>query len=301
MLNIEEQAMSAIRSRKASAEASAEQNLQYLLGKPEFLDNYDEIQQQILVVARSFGTAKEKVEKNKLNMLRQKQLNVVSNLGLNPTCLFPNYSCKICNDNGYLDGKKCQCLDQEIRKILYKNVNQGNKNFTFASSSDRVNVVAYSSCKEFCLSYPSAKYLNMLIMGKSGVGKTYLCSAIANQFIDKEVETLFLTAYELNNKFLSIHLAELDRKLEMLESLQSVPVLIIDDLGAEQIFKNVTLEYFFALINQRNFARLTTIISTNLSLTNILSRYTERTFSRLANKHNTLLIELVGADKRLSK
>ena len=78
-------------------------------------------------------------------------------------------------------------------------------------------------------------------------------------------------------------------------------VLLIDDLGTEPILKNVTKEYLYNLINVRQINNLPTIISTNLSEDDILSRYDERIFSRLANKNLSINLLLTSSDKRINK
>jgi len=77
-------------------------------------------------------------------------------------------------------------------------------------------------------------------------------------------------------------------------------VLLIDDLGTEPILKNVTKEYLYNLINIRQINNRATMISTNLSLDNILNRYDERIFSRLANKSLSTTIQLLSRDKRIN-
>ena len=77
--------------------------------------------------------------------------------------------------------------------------------------------------------------------------------------------------------------------------------MLIDDLGTEPVLKNVTKEYLYNLINTRQINKRATLITTNLSLDNILDRYDERIFSRLGNKNLSTIIQLLSSDKRLKQ
>ena len=112
----------------------------------------------------------------------------------------------------------------------------------------------------------------------------------------KNLSVCFKTAFELNELARLYHIG----KSYEFGDILKVDILLIDDLGTEPILNNVTKEYLYNLINVRQINHLPTIISTNLSLDNILSRYDERIFSRLANKNLSTNIILTSQDKRLN-
>jgi hypothetical protein len=62
--------------------------------------------------------------------------------------------------------------------------------------------------------------------------------------------------------------------------------------------KNVTKEYFFDLINERNDANLKTILVTNLIMDDLNVRYGERIYSRLADTRFSRKILFKGDDIR---
>ena len=65
------------------------------------------------------------------------------------------------------------------------------------------------------------------------------------------------------------------------------------------MLENITVEQLFNLINERQNARLCTVLSTNLTLTELKTRYTERVLSRLLDKRNCLALHFLGEDVRL--
>ena len=74
--------------------------------------------------------------------------------------------------------------------------------------------------------------------------------------------------------------------------------MVIDDLGAEPIYKNVTLEYLLLILSERLAKNMPYIITTNLSQEQILDRYGDRILSRLNDKKHGVNIEIKGEDLR---
>jgi DNA replication protein DnaC len=135
----------------------------------------------------------------------------------------------------------------------------------------------------------------MLLMGQSGLGKTYLMHAIAKRLIQRGVNVLLISAYKFH---------EIARKAYMtgdsapMEDLLSADVLMIDDMGAEPLMENITIVQWFNLINERQLRRKGTIISTNLMEDELRRRYTERIASRLMNNTQCKLVQFAGDDVR---
>ncbi|MDD3832022.1 MAG: ATP-binding protein [Clostridia bacterium] len=296
------QAKRTVLARRTQAQQRAEDNLYSLLAQPDFLTNYNNIQEQILVVARSYATKTGQREQQAiLDNLRISQEQIICNYGYDKGALTPQYHCALCQDTGMYQGQQCKCVSAEVVKLLSQQSNIIYPQYTFSASTDTVNTLAYAKSASWCDKYPTVTHKNILICGMTGVGKTYLASCIVNKLISLQQEVLFITAYDLNKQFLRIHLADIADKQILTEAMENIPVLVIDDLGSEQMYNNVTEEYLFALFNQRLYHNLSTIVSTNLTPKSILTRYGERIFTRIAGKSNTLMLELVGKDKRLNK
>ena len=80
--------------------------------------------------------------------------------------------------------------------------------------------------------------------------------------------------------------------------LDECELLIIDDLGTE-LTNSFTVSQLFICLNDRILQKKSTIISTNLSLNEIKSIYSERTFSRISSNYR--LLKLAGDDIRIKK
>lgn len=218
---------------------------------------------------------------------------------LSQSDLRPHYRCAKCNDSGFVNGKACSCLNEEIRRLIVAESNVANADFTFENSKETNshNRAVYKKAREAC----TDGKLNVLLTGKTGAGKTYLLTACANLCAELNKSVLLLTAYSLNGMFLDAHLSDIATHQAVMDSLVDVDVLLIDDLGTENVYKNVTAEYLFAVLNERTHHKKQTFVSTNLTLNEIRERYDERIFSRLVDQNSTFVAELTGADKRVKK
>ena len=250
---------------------------------------------QVRFVLYGDQSAKEVVERQKEERKRLlKKYNVTEN------DLRPAYFCAKCEDTGSVDGVPCSCFQAELRRLIVAESNVENGDFTFANSTEtnKHNLAVHKKAQEVCT---KGNLKNILLTGGTGTGKTYLLSACINLCADLDKSVMFTTAYNLNSLFLECHLSNLATKQTILESLTDADVLAIDDLGTETVYKNVTAEYLFALINERLARNKQTFFSTNLSLSDIRERYDERIFSRLVDQSKTFIALLEGADKRLQK
>lgn len=232
--------------------------------------------------------------------LRKKDVdNVLVKLDVDKRALKPQYCCDKCNDTGYVGNGMCACLKNELNKLLVSQSNVINKDFTFDKSTEtnKHNSAVLRAARTIVENGDK----NLFLIGNTGTGKTYLATACANCALSLNRSVLFVTAYDLNARFLEAHLADPHTKQAMLNAVVDVDMLILDDLGTEIVYKNVTAEYLFAVINERIAKGKQTVISTNLSLADIRDRYDERLFSRFIDQSTTFVAQLTGKDKRLGK
>lgn len=212
--------------------------------------------------------------------------------------LQPHYHCEICGDTGYVGSETCVCLREEIRKQILQegNVERNERTFENSAETNKHNLAVYKKAAEIC---EKNTLRNMLLLGKNGTGKTYLLSACANLCAKLGKSVVFQTAYNLNSLFLECRLGDISTGKTIMDNLVDVDVLIIDDLGTEVVYNNVTAPYLFALLNERITSAKQTFISSNLSLRQIENRYDSRIFSRLLDKTISFVAQLEGTDKRI--
>ena len=292
-----QQAKRTVDERRFEAEDKAERLLASLRENADFTAIESQLRKAQVDLAMGNGDSKQ-LQKT-ISQLQKKQSALLSKIGVNASELTPQYHCRKCGDTGYVDGIMCSCMQEEMRKLIVADSNVINKSYTFANTKemDKHNLAVYKKAHEVCLDGKT----NILLTGNTGSGKTYLLTACANLCMEHNLSVLFVTAYTLNSTFLEAHLSDLETRQATLDNLIDVDILLIDDLGTETVYKNVTAEYFFAVLNERIARGKQTFISTNLTLTDIRERYDERIFSRLVDQNTTFVAQLTGQDKRLKR
>ena len=277
-----------------------EQNFILNMQNSEFAKLEKEIRALTIELAQNENAEKEALLKSKID--QQNKIKIKPNF---------NYACTLCKDEGVVDGKKCKCFNKMVSQLLIEESGVQTENLKHFSDSDFSKFEHPDEIKKIYAVLEAIvgnfegtkykKYKNFLIEGDSGVGKTFLLSAIAGECIEKGYSTFFVTAFNLNNLMLKYHTNFEADKEKFLAPVFECDVLIIDDLGTEQIFKNVTKEYLLEILKERVLTGKHTFVSTNLSLDRILDRYGERIFSRMVDKSNSLTIKMENKNLRLKK
>jgi DNA replication protein DnaC len=252
-------------------------------------------------VALGLGVGDETALEKELTQLTTRRAEILAAAQLTEADITPQYVCPLCSDTGYVNSVRCSCLNKELNKILFADSNVSSESDVFDASTetDEQNKETFNLCRKMCLKFGETRKKNILILGKTGTGKTFLLNCIANQYISQGVEVCYLTAYRLNQELLNYHLSSIEDKEVIMDSLCTVDVLIIDDLGTEPILKNVTQEYLFVVLNERKQRAKTTIVSSNLTPRQLQDRYEDRIFSRLYDDKDTARWQLMGDDKRV--
>ncbi len=238
--------------------------------------------------------------------------------------LTPHYSCAKCSDTGYVASseglKMCSCMRQKLINEAYHHSNMYHleketfQNFNLSLYDDMPNVSLYKSevsprqnmqkiltfSHDFIAHFEEDSQKNLLFTGTTGTGKTFLSSAIAGEIIQKGYTVLYQTAPILLDKIFEY---KFDNKSansrELYDQFFEVSLLIIDDLGTENL-TSAKFEELFKIINSRlRTPKIKTIISTNLSLEDLNKTYDSRIVSRIIGNYN--ICRFYGNDIRLKK
>lgn len=301
--------------KRRSARALAEKNLSLALADPEFHDVYTKLKESEFQLAKAqvYGEKSDKTEnlESKIKELKKKESKIFSRLGIAKNSFEPQYNCKKCKDSGRIDGEHCSCfktrLTEELVKISGLEISSLADFSSYDSmiASDKEQRQELEKLKDILIKFAdkfgSSKYKNIVLSGRTGVGKTFALECTANEVMKKGFTVCFISAFGLGNQFVKYHSCFNANKQSYLDILLDPDLLVIDDLGTEPVLKNVTREYLYLIISERMLKGKVTLVSTNLGPNDILERYGERVFSRLNNKSKSLLLNLSGDDLRVKK
>lgn len=296
-----------LNTHRAYAELNAKNHLCIARQHPDFEKLDAEIRKLKLELSKTDDPKQIKKISTSIASLQKKLPPILDKIGLSLDSLTPQYSCQICKDTGYADGHHCSCLTSRVKSALAKQCGlQNNLQFSFATSDPQVVEnnpslkKAYLIAQKYVADFPNFKFPNLVFVGDVGAGKTYLIQCIANALIDRGNYVIFSTAFDLNRTIQNSFGTNSQEREAMLAPFFESDLLIIDDLGSEPIIKNITLENLFSVINERQTRHLPLIISTNLDLNELQSRYGDRLASRIFNKRTNLLIPFLGKDLRVN-
>ena len=231
------------------------------------------------------------------------------------TYLDPVYRCWTCKDTGYAGEpirEMCDCLKGRLYERLYRAIGLGedsSQNFDHfrldifpdkpiggRSFTQRDIMQAIRrECEGWANTYPKVGTRDLLLMGQSGLGKTFLMRSMARRLVERGYQVLLISSY----RFLEIaRKAYFGQGVEELENVIDADVLFIDDMGVEPLMENITIPQWYNLINERQTRGRGTVISTNLMEKDLRARYTERIASRLLDPRQCRLLQFIGEDVR---
>ena len=204
-----------------------------------------------------------------------------------------HYSCPICDDSGFHEGRRCECLQREISAISAELINQQSQlslsrfeTFSMQYYSDLPPKESaamqriFQHCKNYAELFQPGEATNLLMLGNTGLGKTHLSLAIASVLIERGFTVIYDSAGALLHKLELEHFGRSQTDEDTLSSVLECDLLILDDFGTE-FDTSFTQSQIYTILNSRMNARHATIVNTNLTLAELKSHYGERVFSRL--------------------
>lgn len=224
-----------------------------------------------------------------------------------------HYNCPTCRDSGFLENTKaCACF----RKLLYlENIKssgmgklieeQSFENFDLSAYAHNPEIYAkmenmFARAKDFAYNYGKKhRGNNLLFIGKTGTGKTHVSTSIAKVLIEGGYYVLYDSAQNIvsafeNDKFKSGYGGSYE---PVADKYLECDLLIIDDLGTEFV-NQFTVSCLYNLLTTRRNKGLSTLISTNLSPSDLAGKYDDRIYSRIVGSDYTVYF-FEGKDYRL--
>lgn len=255
-----------------------------------------------------------------MRLRREEAAKRLKDIGLPADYLDPVYRCDICHDTGFVGDEvlsTCTCYRRELNGLMFGDgEGAAADGDSFESYDESVfpdaptkehpfsqrerSAAVRAACESYADELPRPKRRNLVLLGASGLGKSFLINCIHARALERGIDSLKISAYKMLTAMRACHVGDEAGQSEF-QRMIDCELLLIDDFGTEPMFKNITVEYSFTLLNERMSAGKFTAIASNLKLNDLRERYGERIFSRLISERDSQLIRLAGQDIRLIK
>lgn len=249
-------------------------------------------------------------EKNLALQARKKELLKAN--GYPEDHLKIKYHCEKCQDSGYVLTHICDCFKKELARCTLENSGIGKLAQTqsfesfdlkyYAQNTQELAIMRenFNNLKQYAEEFKLTSS-SLMLMGKTGLGKTHLTTSVAKRIIEKGYDVVYDTAQNIMEDFQYERFSRgygYSDDEKKTDKYFECDLLIIDDLGTEMV-NNFTLSVIYNLINTRINKSKPMIISTNLSNKELMERYEERVTSRFMGEFS--FVRFYGSDVRLQK
>lgn len=222
--------------------------------------------------------------------------------------------CAKCGGSGYVGAAMCECLRELCRQEQKREVSilsggtESFAQFKLDYYSDRVDPNFGASprtimdrnlkiCRSYAMHFgPNAG--NLLFVGNTGLGKTFLAACIARAAADRGFSVVYETASHFFSKLEQARFNPSEATRREADRFLSCDLLIVDDLGTEMPGQFVTAA-LYSVLDDRLMAGKPMVISTNLNVEEVGRRYSPQIASRLRGGFQRLTF--VGEDIRVLK
>ena len=308
--------------RKASAERSAAYRRNQLYAANPRLSEIDRELSEIgaaaaICVIQQNDHAHHIEELSRCSIALQEEYSaILSDLGLSEDALEPHYQCAKCSDSGYFEEENrtvvCDCMRKAMSDIECEGLNDASPlelctfgSFRLDLYSDRPDTSGVtplnrmSKILNYCRNYADTFSLSsrsILMRGATGLGKTHLSLAIANEVIRKGMSVVYVSAPDILSRLEREHFTyQYAKEDDTFSTLLKCDLLILDDLGTEFV-SQFSVAAVYNLFNSRILAGKPIIMSTNLTMNELLTTYSQRFVSRVMGSCDKL--DFIGEDIR---
>lgn len=300
------------RRRSAARDEADRRDMQVRAESPEIAEIDTQLRKTTMMIFKAACSGEDvNPIKERNRELQKKREEILVSLGYPADYTKIKYTCPECADTGYKGTKYCSCLKELIIKGRIAASAMGNlierqsfDNFSLEPYAydqkvyermKTILAVAKAYVRDFDKSAD-----NLLLIGKTGTGKTHISTAIARELIHKGYDVVYDSTQNVISDFEADRFKSGYGQYDMKsEKYLNCRLLIIDDLGTEFI-NAFTVSTLYNLINTRQNKGLPTIISTNLSPEELARKYEDRIYSRIIGA-GTRVLPFEGRDLRVTR
>ena len=248
------------------------------------------------------------------NLALQEERQALINMYFEEGYLDESPVCDRCGGSGYVGSTMCECLRELCRQEQRKELSLlsgGKESFSqfrleyypdqydsrYGASPRAIMERNFRNCRSYAMTFtPNSG--NLLFVGGTGLGKTFLSACIARTVADRGYSVIYETAGRLFTKLERAKFGGSEEDRLEVQKFSACDLLIIDDLGTEMPGQFVTAA-LYNLVNDRLMENKPMVISTNLNVEEMARRYSPQIASRMQGGFTPLTF--VGEDIRVLK
>ncbi|WP_369902327.1 primosomal protein DnaI [Bacillus manliponensis] len=269
-----------------------------LMNKESFKKRYEDLRQEVMVHPRVQAFLEEHKGEVTTSMVDRSLVKLYEYIGQSVGCkecpslencknMIQGYEPKLIIQGKMIDIQYDRC----VRKVAYDERKKHEKliqsvympSDILQASMEEIDTLdlnrfeAISAAHEFLNTYEQGKKVQALYFyGSFGVGKTYLLGAIANELAQRKIASMIV--------YLPEFLREIKSSLqnntisEKIDAVKRVPVLMLDDIGAEAMSSFVRDDVLGAILQFRMLENLPTFFTSNFDFEQLKHHltYTQR-------------------------
>ena len=309
-----------LETARADRESENQQHLQIAYSKVPRIKEIDMLLRRSMALAAQAvftqgGDAQLAMEQVKeANLALQQERQMLAAEHFDEGYLDDSPICSLCGGLGYIGSEMCECLRELCRQEQKKEISllaAGDERFekfrldyypeavdpNYGASPRTIMEHNFNICRKYAAGF-SLNSGNLLFIGGTGLGKTFLSACIARSAADKGYSVAYESAPHLFSKLEKDRFSPDENSHAEVQRLSNCDLLILDDLGTE-LPGNFVTAALYALVNDRLLAGKPMVISTNLNIDEIIRRYSPQIGSRLQGSFQRLTF--VGDDIRVMK
>lgn len=309
-----------LESEKADRESQYRQRLQEAYEKVPRIKEIDlQLRKTMAVAAQAAflkgGDAQTAMEQvMQANLALQQERKLLAEQHFAPGYLEEAPVCSRCGGSGYVGSSMCACLQERCRQEQQKLIDRltaGQERFSafrldyypeevdprYGVSPRRLMERNLKLCREYADAF-GGKSSNLLFVGNTGLGKTFLSACIAAEVAGKGFSVAYESAPRLFERLGRDQFSGDEQSHTEAAQYTGCDLLILDDLGTEMT-NQFTVAALYSLVNDRLLSGKSTVISTNLNVDEIAQRYSPQIASRLRGCYRGLTF--LGEDIRVLK
>lgn len=190
--------------------------------------------------------------------------------------------CPHCEENELRDKEEKELSERwyQHRKAIKLPVRFETASFSNYSTPTYEHEKALHGGVEYAADVARYQYVNLILMGKVGTGKTHIAAAICNQLAGQCISARYSSVRDIVRSVRETWGNSNDSESGVLERYTKPYVLIIDEVGIQQGSANEQ-NILFDVINRRYESMLPVVLVSNLDARGIKAAIGDRSFDRV--------------------